>query len=212
MSLSRRVTSVVILTIVLSSFSTVFVVSEVDATEKSDISPVIQGPVAIEFPAIAVSHPNPISRHLAFGEVKSATAKIVTKAKVLDYFHDERTAANGQIVINFAMSQIGDPYVWGGNGPNGWDCSGLMVGSFHQIGVNLPRTSRAQYGVGTPVEYGQWQPGDLLFFGSSAGSIHHVVLYVGNGQIVHASTFGVPVKVDSVAGGGRDYFGARRIV
>ena len=115
-------------------------------------------------------------------------------------------------VIQFAMSQIGDPYVWGGNGPNGWDCSGLMVGAFRTVGISLPRTSRAQFGVGISVGRDALAPGDLLFFGSSAGSIHHVALYIGNDQIIHASTYGVPVGVSSVSGGGRDYFGAKRVL
>lgn len=115
-------------------------------------------------------------------------------------------------VINFAMAQIGDPYAWGGNGPNGWDCSGLMVAAFRQAGISLPRTSRAQFGVGTFVGRDALAPGDLLFFGSSAGSIHHVALYIGGGQIVHASTSGVPVKTATVAGGGSDYFGAKRVL
>lgn len=218
MTLNRQVTGTVALTIVLLVLSTVLMAPDAEGVSKEEpltSASVIQGPPILDLPAeISVTHPTPRIKKpvLALGEAKSATAKIVTKTKVLNYFHAERAAATAQAVIDFAMAQIGDPYVWGGNGPNGWDCSGLMVGAFSSIGVNLPRTSRSQFTVGTPVGYGQWQPGDLLFFGSSAGSIHHVVLYIGNGQIVHASTQGVPVKVDPVSGGGRDYFGAKRVL
>jgi cell wall-associated NlpC family hydrolase len=114
--------------------------------------------------------------------------------------------------VNAAMSRRGDAYVWGGTRPGGFDCSGLTQWSYAQAGVTLPRTSRAQYGVGRSVPKDQLRPGDLLFYGGSAASIHHVAMYVGDGNMVHASTFGVPVKSAPLANGGRDYFGAKRVV
>jgi cell wall-associated NlpC family hydrolase len=111
-----------------------------------------------------------------------------------------------------AMTQRGKPYVWGADGPGSYDCSGLTMWAYGQVGVSLPHSSRAQYGYGKSVPYGQWQPGDLLFYGSSAGSIHHVAMFIGNGQLVHASTTGVPVKTAPAPdGAGGDYLGARRI-
>ena len=216
MSFSRRITLTVLLTLITSSMSTVFNApdghSTVDTTEKPlSILPAMQGPHAVVLPArSALVHPVPT--RLSLPAVGHAVGNIITQEKVLHQFQTIQANADISAVIEFAMSQIGDPYVWGGTGPNGWDCSGLMVGAFHQIGVSLPRTSRAQFTIGSPVAYGQWAPGDLLFFGSSASSIHHVVLYIGNGQIIHASTFGVPVKTDTVHGGGSDYFGARRVI
>ncbi|MET0233244.1 MAG: NlpC/P60 family protein [Kibdelosporangium sp.] len=114
--------------------------------------------------------------------------------------------------VNAAMSRRGDAYVWGGTKPGGFDCSGLTMWAYQQAGVSLPRTSRAQFGAGRSVPKDQLQAGDLLFYGSSASSIHHVAMYIGDGNIVHASTFGVPVKSGPIGNGGRDYFGARRIV
>jgi peptidoglycan DL-endopeptidase CwlO len=114
--------------------------------------------------------------------------------------------------VNAAMSRRGDAYVWGGTRPGGFDCSGLTLWSYAQAGITLPRTSRAQYGVGRPVPKDQLRPGDLLFYGGGAASIHHVAMYVGDGNIVHASTFGVPVKSAPLTNGGRDYFGAKRVV
>ncbi|MFL6141217.1 MAG: NlpC/P60 family protein [Labedaea sp.] len=114
--------------------------------------------------------------------------------------------------VQTALDQVGDRYVYGAAGPDQFDCSGLTMFAFRAAGVNLPHSSRAQYQLGAPVASGQWQPGDLLFYGSSAGSIHHVAMYIGNGNIVHASTSGVPVKVAPVSGGGSDYFGSRRLV
>lgn len=216
MSFSRRITLTVLLTLITSSMSTVFSAPDAESTEESSISPVIQGPPVLKLPAIkALAHRIVPAIRIRLPKTKHADSAIITAARpeVLQaQFNTAYPDPRIETVIEFAKAQIGDPYVWGGNGPNGWDCSGLMVGSFHSIGVNLPRTSRAQFTVGSPVAYGQWAPGDLLFFGSSASSIHHVVLYIGNGQIIHASTQGVPVKVDTVRGGGSDYFGARRVV
>jgi cell wall-associated NlpC family hydrolase len=111
-----------------------------------------------------------------------------------------------------AMSQRGKMYVWGASGPNNYDCSGLTMWAYNRVGISLPHSSRAQYGYGKSVPYGQWQSGDLLFYGGSAGSIHHVAMYIGDGKLVHASTSGTPVKVDSAPdGGGGDYLGARRL-
>lgn len=215
MSFSRRITLSVILTLVVSGMSTVFCALEAEAAQEEapvlHTPPVVQGPYRIELPAKAALK-KVVRLFTALPKVNRAMSAIVTREKVVNQFRVIQANGNAATVIDFAMQQIGDPYVWGGNGPNGWDCSGLMVGAFSQIGVDLPRTSRAQFTVGSPVAYGQWAPGDLLFYGSSASEIHHVVLYIGNGQIIHASTFGVPVKIDTVKGGGNDYYGARRII
>lgn len=115
--------------------------------------------------------------------------------------------------MEVAMDQIGDPYVWGAAGPNAFDCSGLTMYAYAAAGISLPHSSRAQYTYGRSVAYGQWQVGDLLFYGSSASTIHHVAMYIGDGMIVHASTSGVPVKTaTAVPGGGSDYYGAKRLV
>jgi cell wall-associated NlpC family hydrolase len=114
--------------------------------------------------------------------------------------------------VQKALDQVGKPYVYGAAGPGSFDCSGLVMFAYRAAGVALPHSSRAQYGFGKSVASGQWMPGDLLFFGGSASSIHHVAMYIGDGKIVHASTSGVPVKVVPVSGAGRDYFGAKRIV
>jgi cell wall-associated NlpC family hydrolase len=111
-----------------------------------------------------------------------------------------------------AMSQRGKPYVWGAAGPNSYDCSGLTMWAYAQVGVSLPHSSRAQYGMGKSVSANALMPGDLLFYGSSAGSIHHVAMYIGDGMLVHASTTGTPVKTDDApGGGGSDFLGAKRL-
>lgn len=118
----------------------------------------------------------------------------------------------GGAAAKVAMDQRGKMYYWGAAGPNTFDCSGLTMYAYGKVGVSLPHSSRAQYGYGKPVARGEWLPGDLLFYGGSAGSIHHVAMYVGDGMIVHASTSGQPVKTAAAPdGAGKDYLGARRI-
>ncbi|MFD9262397.1 NlpC/P60 family protein, partial [Streptomyces sp. NPDC059538] len=82
-----------------------------------------------------------------------------------------------------ARAAVGKPYVWGSTGPSGFDCSGLMVWSYRQAGVSLPRTSQAQRYAGRQVPLSQARPGDLVTYRSDAS---HVGMYVGNGQVVHA--------------------------
>jgi cell wall-associated NlpC family hydrolase len=101
-----------------------------------------------------------------------------------------------QIAVNTALAQQGKPYVWGGAGPSSYDCSGLMQSAYRAAGIALPHSSRMQSTMGTPVAYSDLQPGDLVFFYSP---VSHVGMYIGNGQMVHASTSGQPVKVTNLA-------------
>jgi cell wall-associated NlpC family hydrolase len=119
----------------------------------------------------------------------------------------------GAAAAEAAMSQRGDMYVWGAEGPDTYDCSGLTLWAYRQVGISLPHSSRAQFGYGKSVAYGEWEAGDLLFYGSSASSIHHVAMYIGGGSLVHASQSGTPVQTGAAPdGGGSDYLGAKRIV
>lgn len=108
--------------------------------------------------------------------------------------------------VQAALTRIGDPYVWGATGPDSFDCSGLMVWAYQQVGKTLPRSSQAQLAGGSPVDRSQLQPGDLIIYYPDAS---HVGMYVGNGYVIHASTFGVPVKVVPVDDAG-PYNSARR--
>ena len=101
-----------------------------------------------------------------------------------------------QTAVNTALAKQGDPYVWGGAGPNGFDCSGLMQYAYAAAGHKLPHSSSIQSTIGTPVSYADLKPGDLVFFYSP---VSHVGMYIGNGQMVHAATFGQPVKVVNLA-------------
>jgi cell wall-associated NlpC family hydrolase len=101
-----------------------------------------------------------------------------------------------QIAVNTALAQLGKPYVWGAAGPNSYDCSGLVLKAYSAAGIALPHSSNMQSRIGTPVAKANLQPGDLVFFYSP---VSHVGMYIGNGQMVHASTAGQPVKVTNLA-------------
>jgi cell wall-associated NlpC family hydrolase len=105
-----------------------------------------------------------------------------------------------QVAVNTALAQVGDPYVWGAGGPDAFDCSGLTQYAYSAAGIALPHSSGMQSQMGSAVSVDQLQPGDLLFYYSPTS---HVAMYIGNGQMVHASTSGSPVKVvafDSMSG------------
>ncbi|MBO0680526.1 C40 family peptidase [Mycolicibacterium sp. S2-37] len=101
----------------------------------------------------------------------------------------------GTIAVQAALSRIGSPYSWGGSGPSQFDCSGLVMWSFQQAGISLPHSSQALASGGQPVSMDQMQPGDLVTYYSDAS---HVGIYIGDGMMVHASTYGTPVRVAPV--------------
>ena len=106
-------------------------------------------------------------------------------------------AASGRAAaaLAAARSALGRPYIWGANGPSGFDCSGLVQWSYGQAGVSLPRTSQAQAHAGRRVPLSQARPGDIVTYRSDAS---HVGMYVGNGQVIHAPYPGAPVRYDPV--------------
>ena len=111
--------------------------------------------------------------------------------------------------LQYALKQIGDKYVFGAAGMTTWDCSGLTMRAFQNVGVSLPHSSRAQYGYGKSVKRSELKPGDLVFFGRP---ISHVGIYIGGGKMVHAPRSGSRVKIASASNLGRKpYIGARRL-
>ena len=110
---------------------------------------------------------------------------------------NESTNTNkAQAIVNTARAQLGKPYVWGAEGPNTFDCSGLVYYVYGQNGVKMPRSSREQANVGTTVSQSQLQPGDLIFSSTDgSGKVTHVGIYIGNGQMIHAPQEGDVVKV-----------------
>ncbi|ROR43002.1 C40 family peptidase [Kitasatospora cineracea] len=98
--------------------------------------------------------------------------------------------------IQFATAQLGKPYIWGGTGPAGYDCSGLTLKAWAAAGVSLPRVSQSQWNAGTRIAKADLQPGDLVFFYSD---LHHVGLYIGGGNMIHAPRTGKNVEVQSIS-------------
>jgi cell wall-associated NlpC family hydrolase len=150
---------------------------------------------AIAGAGIALS---PLPASAAAGDVAGTTVAAAPAA-----------AATGaaQVAVDTALAQRGDMYLYGATGPDRFDCSGLTSYAYKAAGISIPRTSKAQSTFGTPVAKANLQPGDLVFFYSP---VSHVGMYIGNGQMVHASTAGKPVAVvslDSMP----SYAGARRV-
>jgi len=107
-----------------------------------------------------------------------------------------------------ALRYLGIPYLWGGASPaTGFDCSGLVMYVYAQLGISLPHYAAAQYQLGAAVDRSQLQPGDLVFF----DALDHVGIYIGNGQFVHAPQTGDVVKITALSDFGDGYVGARRL-
>ncbi len=112
-------------------------------------------------------------------------------------------------VVGVAMQYLGTPYVWAGAAPGGFDCSGLVMYAYEQVGISLPHSSYAMWNDGVPVPRDQLEPGDLVFF----DGLGHVGMYVGGGSFIHAPHTGTVVQISSLDSGyGSSYVGARRIL
>ncbi len=113
-------------------------------------------------------------------------------------------------VVAIAMSQLGTPYVWGGAAPGGFDCSGLVMWAYAQVGVSLPHSTYALFAMGVPVSRDQLEPGDLVFF----DGVGHVGIYIGGDEFIHAPHTGDVVKISSLDDPwySAEYVGARRIL
>jgi peptidoglycan DL-endopeptidase CwlO len=114
-------------------------------------------------------------------------------------------SGKGAKALAFAKAQLGEPYARSGAGPSSWDCSGLTMKAWGSVGLSLPHSSGQQFGRGQPVSRSDLQLGDLVFFYSD---IHHVGLYAGNGQVIHAPRPGKSVEYIKMSY--MPYAGARR--
>src|SRR5215468_2633025 len=138
-----------------------------------------------------------------FSVSAASAGSAVTAAQCLASAAGGRGSAPNQAVasvIAFARSQIGKPYLWGGTGPDAFDCSGLMMMAYRAVGVSIPRTSEEQWTWGPRVAPGHEQPGDLVFFAGSDGtatSPGHVAMVIGHGMMVEAYATGFPIRIAS---------------
>ena len=101
-------------------------------------------------------------------------------------------------VVNYALQFVGNPYVWGGTSlTNGVDCSGFTMQVMKHFGVSLPHYSGSQAKMGKSVSSSEMRPGDLVFYANSGGTVNHVAMYIGNGQVVHAASSRSGIKISS---------------
>ena len=121
---------------------------------------------------------------------------------------DVPASGKGAAVVRLAMAELGKPYVWAAAGPNSFDCSGLTMYVYAQVGISLPHSADAQFRMGRQVNKANLQPGDLIF-GGSQGYVSHVGIYIGGGNYINAPQTGDVVKVSSLASR-RNYVGATR--
>ncbi|MCS4536170.1 NlpC/P60 family protein [Corynebacterium sp. HS2168-gen11] len=131
----------------------------------------------------------------------------MTKNGPVTYTLSDITSTNeaGLEALKAGMTKVGSPYSWGATGPNEFDCSGLVVWSYQQIGKTIPRTSQAQMLGGVPIPRDQLQPGDVVAFYPGAT---HVGIYAGDNKVLHSSDYGIPVQVVDM--GRMPFYGARR--
>ncbi|MFG2071421.1 C40 family peptidase [Nonomuraea maritima] len=108
--------------------------------------------------------------------------------------------------VRWALSQQLKPYVWGAAGPSSYDCSGLVMAAYRQVGISLPHYTGSQWTAGTHIDRSDLRPGDLVFF---YNDLHHVGLYLGGGMMIHAPRTGDVVRIASIAN--RPFAGAVRV-
>lgn len=120
-----------------------------------------------------------------------------------------RTSTSGKAatVLGYARAQLGDPYRWAQDGPNGFDCSGLVLASYRQVGINLPHQSGAMLSHGRKITKANLIPGDVVWLMPQRGSKGHVGLYLGDGRVIEAARGGVQIR--SL---GSRYWTARRLL
>jgi cell wall-associated NlpC family hydrolase len=139
-----------------------------------------------QFDALSAPQQEAVAQAHGGGEAQAVLSNAVAPSGVV------APSGAAQIAVETALAQVGDAYVFGAGGPDAFDCSGLTQYAYSAAGVSLPHSSKSQSQMGTPVSVGDLQPGDLLFYYSPTS---HVAMYIGNGQMVHASTSSKPVMV-----------------
>ena len=160
------------------------------ATRKAERARAASSRAAVVSPPAPVSSPSPSP---------TATYKAAPAPKPKPTFTQTASPSTTEAakVIAFAYAQLGKPYIWGGTGPSGFDCSGLAQAAWAYAGVAIPRTSEEQWAGLAHVSASSMEPGDILVFYSGAS---HVGIYVGNGYMIDASHTGVPIEKVAIAG------------
>jgi peptidoglycan DL-endopeptidase CwlO len=184
-------------------------VAAVAAAQRAKASALQQGKIASRLAAAMA-----VKRQAAQTKINLLNSKVFAKAMAVfkqtgNYPNINIPTANtiGAQALRFALTKRGDPYVWGAAGPSSFDCSGLVLWAYAQVGISLPHFTGDQWNMGVHVARADLQPGDLVFFYPDIG---HVGLYIGNGLMVDAPNFGETVQVEPVMWD--VYVGAVRIV
>ena len=128
---------------------------------------------------------------------------VVSEIDAYDALPSEPTAEGGseagQQAVEWALGELGKPYVWGGTGPDGYDCSGLVMRAWQEAGHDIPRVTTDQFAHGDRVEMDELQPGDLLFYNRGPDpQPGHVTMYVGDGEMINAPSTGEVVRLDPI--------------
>ena len=129
------------------------------------------------------------------------------RGETIDYIPDYVPGDRG-VVVRHAMAQLGKSYVWAASGPDVYDCSGLMLAAYNQVGIGLPHNAAQQYYQSMRISRDALLPGDLVFYNGLA----HVAMYIGDGYVIHAPTTGDVVKIATIDGAATPYYGAGRLL
>ena len=123
--------------------------------------------------------------------------ELETAITMMEYRYGKGVTDIQMEICEYARQFVGNPYVWGGTSlTKGADCSGFTLSVYRKYGVSLPHSSKAQANCGTRIDVSEVQPGDLVFYGGK--NIHHVAMYIGNGQVVHAQSAKTGIVVTSM--------------
>lgn len=129
------------------------------------------------------------------------------RGETIDYIPEYIPGDRG-VVVRHAMAQLGKSYVWAASGPDYFDCSGLMLAAYNQVGIGMPHNAAQQYNQSMRISRDALLPGDLVFYNGLA----HVAMYIGDGYVIHAPTTGDVVKIDTIDGAATPYYGAGRLL
>ncbi len=132
-------------------------------------------------------------------EYVSIAKELPTAVTMQDLYYGDGVSNKRVEIVEYAKQFLGNRYVWGGTSlTKGTDCSGFTMSVYKKFGVSLPHSSQAQAGCGTKVEFSNIKPGDLVFYSRGSKSIGHVAMYIGNGQVIHASSSKTGIIISNV--------------
>ncbi len=132
-------------------------------------------------------------------EYVSIAKELPTAVTMQDLYYGDGVSSKRVEIVEYAKQFLGNRYVWGGTSlTKGTDCSGFTMSIYKKFGVSLPHSSQAQAGCGTKVDFSNIKPGDLVFYSRGSKSIGHVALYIGNGQVIHASSSKTGIIISNV--------------